>query len=263
MPELAVRSSTAGEFKRSRTALRGGGAGFLGPRFDPLSVNGDPGTPDGIPALGPPAEVSAGRQERRAALLSLLDHRGPVGSQGFRDLRDLAVALTGAAGGAGPMFTLDGEPARLRDRYGLDRFGRSILLVRRLAEAGVPMVAVHFNEMTVCDGWDTHSKNFEALKGELLPMVDRSLSALIEDLEDRGLLDRTLVLVMGEFGRTPKINAAAGRDHWGVVPVRTARRRGRAVRAGDRVQRPDRSLPGDRPDRPGGRPGHGLSPDGG
>ncbi len=88
-------------------------------------------------------------------------------------------------------------------------------MARRLAEAGVPMIAIHFNEMTVCDGWDTHSKNFEALQGELLPMLDQSLSALLEDLDQRGRLDETLVVCLGEFGRTPKINANAGRDHWG------------------------------------------------
>jgi uncharacterized protein (DUF1501 family) len=90
-----------------------------------------------------------------------------------------------------------------------------MLLARRLAEAGVPMTAIHFNEMTVCDGWDTHSKNFEALQEELLPMLDQGLSALIEDLNQRGLLDQTLIVVMGEFGRTPRINKQAGRDHWG------------------------------------------------
>jgi uncharacterized protein (DUF1501 family) len=77
------------------------------------------------------------------------------------------------------------------------------------------MVAVHFNEMTVCDGWDTHSKNFEALQGELLPMLDQSLSALLTDLEQTGLIEQTLIVVMGEFGRTPRINPQAGRDHWG------------------------------------------------
>jgi uncharacterized protein (DUF1501 family) len=90
-----------------------------------------------------------------------------------------------------------------------------MLLARRLAEASVPMIAIHFNEMTICDGWDTHSQNFEALKTELLPMLDQSLSALLADLDERGMLDETLVVCLGEFGRTPKINANAGRDHWG------------------------------------------------
>jgi len=78
------------------------------------------------------------------------------------------------------------------------------------------MTAILFNEMTVCDGWDTHSRNFQALEGELLPMLDQGLSALLEDLHERGLLGRTLVVVMGEFGRTPRINKDAGRDHWGL-----------------------------------------------
>src|SRR5262249_52956950 len=127
-----------------------------------------------------------------------------------------AILLTGATGGAARTFSLDTEPAPLRERYGSHRFGRALLLSRRLAEVGVPMIAVHFNEMTICDGWDTHSKNFPALSGELLPMLDQGLSALLDDLEQRGLLDQTLVVVMGEFGRTPKINSAAGRDHWGL-----------------------------------------------
>ena len=94
----------------------------------------------------------------------------------------------------------------MRERYGRHRFGRALLLARRLAEVGVPMIAVHFNEMTVCDGWDTHAKNFAALQGELLPMLDQGLSALLEDLDQRGRLGETLVVVMGEFGR----------DHWGL-----------------------------------------------
>ena len=217
IPELAVRSSTRGEFKRARSLLRGGGGGFLGPLVDPLSVNGEPGTAEAIPALSPPPEVPTARLERRAALLSALEGRGPAPSatQTLGELRRQAVVLSGASGGAARAFSLDAESPALRDRYGRHRFGQAMLLARRLAEAGVPMTAIHFNEMTVCDGWDTHSKNFEALKSELLPMVDQGLSALLEDLQQRGLLEQTLVVVMGEFGRTPKINAAAGRDHWG------------------------------------------------
>jgi hypothetical protein len=217
VPELAVRSSTRGEFKRVRSLLRGGGGGFLGPLVDPLAVNGEPGTAEAVPALSPPADVPAGRLERRAALLAALEGRAPASSesQTLGDVRRQAVALSGATGRSARAFALDREPARLRDAYGRHRFGQALLLARRLAEAGVPMIAVHFNEMTVCDGWDTHSKNFEALRGELLPMLDQSLSALLEDLEQRGRLDETLVVVMGEFGRTPKINTQAGRDHWG------------------------------------------------
>ncbi len=218
VPELAVRSSTQGEFKRARSLLRGGGGGFLGPLVDPLAVNGEPGTASGIPALSPPPEVSAERLEQRAALLAVLEQRSPTlpDSGPQRALRNQAVALSGASGGAARPFRLDGEPASLRDRYGRHRFGQALLLSRRLAEAGVPMIAVHFNEMTVCDGWDTHSKNFPALKDELLPMLDQGLSALFDDLEQRGLWEQTLVVVMGEFGRTPRINPQGGRDHWGL-----------------------------------------------
>ncbi|HKB04955.1 MAG TPA: DUF1501 domain-containing protein [Gemmataceae bacterium] len=216
IPEVAVRSSTRGEFKRARTLLRGGGGGFLGPGTDPLGVDGEPGTAGAVPALSPSADVTADRQDRRAALLDVLDGRAPPGSGTRRALREQAVALTGATGGGPQAFALDREPPGIRDRYGRHRFGQALLLARRLAEAGVPMVAIHFNEMTVCDGWDTHAKNFEALRGELLPMLDQGLSALLGDLSDRGTLDQTLVVVMGEFGRTPKVNKDAGRDHWGL-----------------------------------------------
>jgi hypothetical protein len=217
IPELAVRSSTRGEFKRVRTPLRGGGAGFLGARYDALNVNGAAGTPEAVPALGLAKEVSAERHDRRAALLSLLEAPGKaVRAAEHAAVRQSAFALTGAAGRGGlEAFTLDGEPAAVRDRYGRHRFGQSALLARRLVEAGVPLVAIHWNEMTVCDGWDTHSKNFEALKGELLPMLDQGMTALLEDLDSRGLLAETVVACFGEFGRTPRINAAAGRDHWG------------------------------------------------
>jgi hypothetical protein len=218
MPELAVRSSLQGEFKRARTPLRGGGGGFLGPLVDPLAINGEPGTDEAIPALALPQEVSAERLERRAALLSVLEQGGPAlpSSRIQGELRSQAVVLSGAAGSTSRAFSLATEPPAVRDRYGSHRFGKAMLLARRLAEAGVPMIAVHFNEMTVCDGWDTHAKNFAALQGELLPMLDQGLSALLEDLEQRGLLEQTLVVVMGEFGRTPKINKDAGRDHWGL-----------------------------------------------
>jgi hypothetical protein len=218
LPELAIRSSISGEYKRVITPLRGGSAGFLGAKFDPLGVSGEPGTAGAIPALGLPEGVSTERFERRTSLLNLLD-RGPkstASTQASHDLRQQAVAMTGAASrGKLAAFSLDDEPPKLRDRYGRHRFGQTMLLARRLAEAGVPMVAIHFNEMTVCDGWDTHSKNFDALRTELLPMLDQSLSALLEDLGERGLLDQTAVACFGEFGRTPKINANAGRDHWG------------------------------------------------
>jgi hypothetical protein len=218
IPEVAVRSSLSGEFRRARTLLRGGGAGFLGPHCEPLCVNDEPGTAGAIPALRLAPDVSANRLQQRAALVTLLESRQPVlaAARAHGALRDQAVVLTGAVGGATPIFTLDVEPPRVRDRYGRNRFGQALLLARRLAEAEVPMVAIHFNEMTICDGWDTHAKNFEALEQELLPMLDQGLSALLDDLQERGLLGQTLVAAFGEFGRTPRINANAGRDHWGL-----------------------------------------------
>ena len=233
IPELAIRSSIGDEFKRARTPLRGGGAGFLGARLDPLGVNGPLGTAGAVPSLALPSDVTPERFERRAALLSLLERRGPsiAHPREYDELRDQAVVLTGASATSSQAFSFDAEPAQVRDRYGRNRLGRALLLSRRLAEAGVPMVAVHFNNMTMCDGWDTHSGNFTALKSELLPMLDQALSALLDDLRQRSLIDRTLVVVMGEFGRTPKINANAGRDHWGSCqtvllaggPIKTGR----------------------------------------
>jgi uncharacterized protein (DUF1501 family) len=150
--------------------------------------------------------------------VALLESRQPAvaAARAHGELRDQAVMLTGAVCGAAPIFTLDAEPLHVRDRYGSNRFGQALLLARRLAEAEVPLVAIHFNEMTICDGWDTHAKNFEALQQELLPMLDQGLSALLDDLQERGLLGQTVVAVFGEFGRTPRINANAGRDHWGL-----------------------------------------------
>jgi uncharacterized protein (DUF1501 family) len=105
-------------------------------------------------------------------------------------------------------FDIDQEPDRLREAYGRNTFGQSCLLARRLIEAGV-----HF--VTVTDGgWDTHQDNFKSLKQRLLPRLDRGFATLLQDLSDRGLLDNTLVVWFGDFGRTPKINPSAGRDHW-------------------------------------------------
>jgi hypothetical protein len=218
IPELATRSSLEGEFRRVRQLLRGGAGGFLGPLYDPLTVNGDPGTPDAIPALASPSEVNEARFEQRAALLAVLEQRRPdsAATHVHQALRQQAITLSGSSGGTSAFFSLEGVPLAVRERYGRHRFGRALLLARRLTEAGVPITAVHFNEMTICDGWDLHAKNFEGLQSELLPTVDQSVSALIEDLEQRGRLDDTVVLMMGEFGRTPRINGNAGRDHWGL-----------------------------------------------
>jgi hypothetical protein len=232
IPEVAVRSSLSGEYKRARSPLRGGGAGFLGVTHEPLCVNGEPGTPGAVPALSPPERIDGEEFDRRAALLSVLEERrsldGAAGS--YRDVRDQALLLTGSAQHGREVFSLDGEPPAIRERYGQHRFGKALLLARRLVEAGVPLTAVHFNEMTICDGWDTHKQNFAALESELLPMLDQGLSALLDDLAQRGRLAETLVVCLGEFGRTPKINNDAGRDHWG--PCSSALLAGGGIRGG-------------------------------
>jgi uncharacterized protein (DUF1501 family) len=110
-------------------------------------------------------------------------------------------------------FDLAGEAASVRDRYGRTQFGQSCLLARRLAEAGVPMINVHFCH-TPAGSWDTHSKHFRQMKELLCPTFDQAFAALVADLDERGLLGQTLVLANAEFGRTAKINNIGGRDHW-------------------------------------------------
>ncbi len=207
IPEVQVRMSPA-------LVSGGGRSGFLGPRFEPLAINADPRKP--LPGLSLPEQVSAARSGNRQELLAILDGHPPKSrrTREYLTSRETAFQLTRSSGGGG-LFDLDAESASLRDHYGRDRFGQSTLLARRLVERGVSFVGVHFNHMTKCDGWDTHKKNFECLKDELLPTLDRGLAALLADLADRGLLDETLVVTMGEFGRTPKVNANGGRDHWG------------------------------------------------
>jgi hypothetical protein len=207
IPELTVRMSPV-------PVAGGGRAGYLGPRFDPLPLNDDPSRP--IASLALPTGVTAARMNGREELLALLDGRSLKAARAadYAATRRTAMRLTRSIGGGG-MFDLSAESAALRDSYGRNRFGQSLLLSRRLVERGVSFVGVHFNYMSKCDGWDTHKNNFACLKSELLPLFDRGLTALLDDLAIRGLLDDTLVVVMGEFGRTPKINADAGRDHWG------------------------------------------------
>ena len=118
-------------------------------------------------------------------------------------------------------FAIEHEAAATRERYGQNRFGQSVLLARRLVEAGVSLVQVNWTrwetDPDVAPAWDTHAKNVERLKTSLMPPMDQAYSALLEDLQQRGMLEETLVVWMGEFGRSPKINPSGGRDHWGHV----------------------------------------------
>jgi uncharacterized protein (DUF1501 family) len=168
----------------------------------------------------PPAEVDLDRHRRRAGLLSGFNSADrletPTNGEAYRRYRDQALSILEAKS-AWEAFLLDGEKPATIERYGDNRFGRSCLVARRLIEAGVSLVTVPWMFLHSTKNFDTHSKHFLVMKELLMPPVDQAFSALIEDLADRGLLDETLVVWTGEFGRTPKINNNAGRDHWGAV----------------------------------------------
>jgi hypothetical protein len=185
--------------------------GWLGAGFDPFLVSGDPNSP-GFRVLGldMPGDVPAERLVGRANLLRTLDdsHRQAAGSAG---LREKAIDLL-ASPSIGRAFDLSREPVSLRDRYGRHTHGQSCLLARRLVEAGSRLVTVNWHN----DGqnfWDTHGNNFPQLKNRLMPQADEAFAALLDDLQARGLLSDTLVVWVGEFGRTPRVENG-GRQHW-------------------------------------------------
>jgi hypothetical protein len=206
-------------------AWPGQNAGFLGRKADPWLLMCDPSAPNfQVPDLGLPADVPPLRLHGRRSLLQQVNRhldaldRGAVAR--FDAQAQQAFELLRSAR-ARQAFDLDREPPAVRDRYGRSRFGQSVLLARRLVEAGVSLVQVNWTR-TATDNdvnpvWDTHTKNAERLKTALMPPMDQAYSALLEDLAERGLLDETLVVWTGEFGRSPKINAGGGRDHWGYV----------------------------------------------
>ncbi len=214
LPECGIRSNEGNI--RAADPLRGGRGGFLGATCDPFILNGDPRSAKSLPEIILPDEVDRLRFDRRLALLSAINARSPsnLGSRGFDLLHQTAVQLTGTPRDE-RLYSLDRESEATREKFGRHRFGQSLLLARRFVEAGVPFVGIYFNHMSRCDGWDTHGKNFEGCQQELLPLVDQGLSALIDDLTERGLFEDVIVTCYGEFGRTPKINKDAGRDHWG------------------------------------------------
>jgi hypothetical protein len=190
-------------------------AGILGSAYDPLFISQDASAADFNPL--PTADPAAAAQlRRRRGLLAEVDARrqalDKVASvRGFNQYFERAFSLV-TAPAARRAFDLSSEPAGVRDRYGRNQFGQGLLLARRLVEAGVGLVTVNWARDDAF--WDTHKDNFKDLKNKLLPPFDLGFSALLEDLDQRGLLDETLVVCLGEFGRTPKINSAAGRDHW-------------------------------------------------
>ncbi len=210
------------------------GAGFLGPQFAPMAVSGISDNPNAranlsIDYLKPDKPVAAGDQDVRRQLLQELQgdfarrYGGDAAKAHAANYRKAQRMVDTEAKGA---FRLDEEPAKLRDAYGRSRFGQGCLLARRLLERGVSFVEV------TLDGWDTHVNNFEAVKG-LSETLDPAFATLLSDLKDRGMLDTTLVVWMGEFGRTPLINPSNGRDHfpaaWSTVLAGAKVKGGQAV----------------------------------
>jgi hypothetical protein len=187
----------------------------LGVKYDPFVVNSDPNSSSfNVPNLGRMEELTNDRLQSRQSLWREFDNRGrrietPSAGEWGQN-HDRAISLI-TAGDAGRAFDLSQEPDEVRDRYGRHTWGQSHLLARRLVEAGVPFVTTVNGQSIV---WDTHEDNFNRLKERLVPPMERAFVALLDDLEDRGLLDTTLVVWMGDFGRTPIINSKAGRDHW-------------------------------------------------
>ncbi len=190
--------------------------GLAGQKFDPFDVRGDPSKPDfKVRELSLAPDVTRLRLGRRATLLDQVEQAARLkersrGAGGFGDLQGRAFDLLGSSL-ARTAFDLTQEADSVRNDYGRYRFGQSCLLARRLVERGVPVVAVYWDRGQV---WDTHGNNFKDLKDRLLPPMDRTVTAMLKDLHQRGLLDETILLVTGEFGRTPRINSGAGRDHW-------------------------------------------------
>jgi len=200
-------------------------AGMLGRRCDPWVLTCDPAAPKVVvPALGLSEDVSPDRLTDRRSLLEGLDRAaGSLGQTGVsgehRELSNRAFDLLRSAAG-GRAFDLDRESAKVRDRYGRHKLGQSMVLARRLLEAGIPLVQVNWprepnDRQTNNPLWDTHSNHNARMKDVLMPQMDQAFSALLEDLTDRGMLDETLVVWLGEFGRTPRFNGSGGRDHWG------------------------------------------------
>lgn len=207
-------------------------AGFLGPNYEPFVISQDPNRADfGVPELNLAKDFSTVRLGRRRSLLAAVESTARLAERGYaaesmdavqRRAFELLTSTTIRSA-----LDLSDEKGPLRDRYGRTPFGQSLILARRLIQAGVPFVTVNWS---TGGPWDTHGNNFNAMKGNLLPPFDLSFSALLQDFADRGLLEDTLIVATGEFGRTPTINKDAGRDHWaGVYTVVLA---GGGIRSG-------------------------------
>lgn len=247
---------------------RGGGnlpngqaGGFLGKSYDPFELSADPSQPNfQVPDLLPPDQLGDVRIDRRRRMRAAIEGR-LAAFEAAESARMLDENFTAAyrlmsSPEARAAFDLTQEPQAVRERYGMNRFGQCCLLARRLIQAGVRFVTINtfltvFNEVT----WDIHgTKPFTSIEGMrdiVAPMYDQAYSALIDDLHQQGMLDDTLVTCLAEFGRTPKVNPAGGRDHWPQCFTCTFAgggvRGGRAIGASD----PIAAVPADRPTNPG------------
>ncbi|MFN7841938.1 MAG: DUF1501 domain-containing protein [Pirellula sp.] len=249
------------------TMGRGGGnlpngqaGGFLGKSQDPFALMADPSKPDfKVPDLIPPETIGTARIDRRRRMREVVEstmkkfeasESARIMDENFQSAYRLMTSTQ-----ARDAFDLSKEPVEVRERYGMNRFGQCCLLARRLIEAGVRFVTVN-TFLTVFDdvSWDIHgSKPFtsiEGMKQQVAPMYDQGYSALIQDLSQRGMLEDTLVCNLAEFGRTPKVNPAGGRDHWPqcftVYFAGGGVQGGRIVGASD----PIGAVPADRPTEP-------------
>jgi hypothetical protein len=214
------------------------GSAYLGASAAPFVIDADPNAPDfAVPDVMPLPSLAARRLDDRKRLLAAVDRfRALPEAKVNEQARTVSVfqqkafdLMTSAA--ARKAFDIHAETDRLRDAYGRNTLGQSCLMARRLVEAGVRCVTIDHSN------WDTHDANFTTLKRQLLPWLDAGVSALFADLAERGLLESTLVVVTGEFGRTPRINKNAGRDHWG--PAFTVALGGGGVRGGRVVGKTD------------------------
>jgi hypothetical protein len=213
-----------GHLHQGKRRIAGEGGGPLGPQFDPFRLDYDPEAGVRIPQLDLVEGLTTGRISSRRNLRQSLDQLARqvdgVAEVVQRDnLYDQAFSLL-SSGSARQVFDISQEPDAIRERYGSYRFGQCCLLARRLIESGVRFVQVNWSshvepiEDTGDGGWDTHDRHFPQFQDRHSWMLDQACSALLDDLADRGLLSETIVLALGEFGRTPKINPKVGRDHW-------------------------------------------------
>jgi hypothetical protein len=213
-------------FNTDGSVWPGQDSGLLGRTADPWLLRCEPASPDyRIPEFSLAVDVPLGRLENRHDLLSQVNRRFDAAERGggaaqFDSQTQQAFDLL-RSDRSRRAFDLDREPAAVRDGYGRSQFGQSVLLARRLIEAGVSLVQVNWyrgpNEPSDNPCWDSHVNEPERLKTVLLPPTDQAFSALLDDLSSRGMLDDTLVVCLAEFGRSPKMNGRAGRDHWGHV----------------------------------------------